>query len=188
MKQRFFLTAGHNFNPATGKGTGAFGVDGFDEGIETIRFRDALAARLRFHGYEVYTERNNDGLKSVLQWLGSLLRLGDISIDIHFNASTNPAAHGSEVFIPTKSSILEKYYADGIALILGRFFRNRGVKGEHLTARKRIGILNTGTIATNLLIEVCFATNVGDVGVYNDNFDVIVKQLGNKIDKLIKEV
>jgi hypothetical protein len=84
--------------------------------------------------------------------------------------------------------MLEKYYADGIALILGRFFRNRGVKGEHLTARKRIGILNTGTIATNLLIEVCFCTNVGDVGVYNDNFDVIVKQLGYKIDKLIKEV
>jgi N-acetylmuramoyl-L-alanine amidase len=186
MKPRFYITAGHNYNPATGRGTGAFGVDGFDEGLETIKFRDALAARLRFHGYEVFTDRNTDPLTGVLRWLQSLLTADDVSIDIHFNAASNPAAHGCEVFIPTKHSINEKVYADGVHRILARFFRGRGVKTENLTARKRIGILNTGTVATNLLIEICFCTNANDVAIYRENFENIVKQLGYELDRLAK--
>ena len=95
--RRVFLIAGHN-----GSGTGANGF--IDEGKETIILRDLIAENLKEMGIVVIKDDNLTPLTKVVQWLRNQITKKDICIDIHFNASTNKSANGTEMFIPTKNT------------------------------------------------------------------------------------
>jgi N-acetylmuramoyl-L-alanine amidase len=90
---------------------------------------------------------------------------GDIICDIHFNAAT-PAATGVEVFTPDRATDYEKDLAGRIAARFANCMgiRNRGVKPESFSQHKKLGIMKPA--GTNILIEVAFITNTGDLNAF----------------------
>ena len=157
--RRVFLISGHN-----GSGTGANGF--IDEGKETIILRDFIAYNLKEMGIVVAKDENLTPLKRVVQWLRSKITKRDICIDIHFNASTNPNANGSEVFIPTKNTSDEVELAHMLRGSLSKFFKDRGVSLESKSYHGKIAMLS-GFDCCNILLEICFVSNKPDADAYN---------------------
>lgn len=95
---------------------------------------------------------------------------GSVILDVHFNASANPLANGTEMIVNNNASDLSIQMAEelakGTAQILG--IKNRGVKTERDTARGRIGILNLKA-GISVLAEICFLTNAEDITKYFHN-------------------
>ena len=156
---KVFLIAGHN-----GSGTGANGV--IDEGKETIILRELIAKNLYDMGVVVIKDDNLTPLTKVVQWLRNQITKKDICIDIHFNASSNNSANGSEVFIPTKNTPDEVELANMFRVTLSKVFKDRGVSLESKSYHGKIGMLS-GFDCCNVLLEVCFVSNKTDADTYN---------------------
>ena len=157
--RRVFLIAGHN-----GPGTGANGF--IDEGKETIILRDLIAKNLSDMGVVAVKDDNLTPLTKVVQWLRNKITKKDICIDIHFNASSNKSANGSEVFIPTKNTSDEVELANMFRESLSKFFKDRGVSLESKSYHGKIAMLS-GFDCCNVLLEVCFVSNKLDADAYN---------------------
>ena len=84
-----YLLAGHAV--VNGKGTGAFGVNGFDEAVEALKFRNDLTKELLSKGVAVVNENPALNLNQVITWLSKLVKKGDIVIEFHFNAGPSTA-------------------------------------------------------------------------------------------------
>ena len=182
--KNIYLIAGHEV--INGKGTGAHGF--IDEAVEALKLRDDVTSVLRNKGIKVITEHNISKLREVVSWLKSLVSSKDFVIDIHFNASTNPKATGTEVLIDDTSTSLEKMFSREIADTISESLKikNRGVKFENTTRHKRLAIISDPSVATNVLIEVCFVSNKSDVDAYKKNYDLLVTNLANIIEKYAK--
>ena len=170
-----YLIAGHN-----SKGTGASGVRGTDEAEMTIELRDDIADNLRRAGVKVTTDDDRKSLRSVLRWLGSIVRPNDVVVDIHFNAFHSTAANGTEVFVSKnhteREAKLARNILDAITESLGT--RSRGVKTEDRSQHRSIGILSGRPAkAVNVLIEVCFITSPSDVSKYNANYGKMLERI-----------
>ena len=157
--RRVFLIAGHN-----GARTGANGF--IDEGKETIILRDLIAENLKDMGIVVIKDDNLTPLTKIAQWLRNQITKKDVCIDIHFNASTNNSANGSEVFIPTKNTSDEVELANMFRESLSKFFKDRGVSLESKSYHGKIAMLS-GFDCCNVLLEVCFVSNKNDADTYN---------------------
>ena len=157
--RRVFLIAGHN-----GARTGANGF--IDEGKETIILRDLIAKNLYEMGIVVIKDDNLTPLTKVVQWLRNQITKKDVCIDIHFNASTNNSANGSEVFIPTKNTSDEVELANMFRTTLSKVFKDRGVSLESKSYHGKIAMLS-GFDCCNVLLEVCFVSNKNDADTYN---------------------
>lgn len=177
--KKIFLIAGHN-----GPGTGANGF--IDEGAETIVFRDLLDAELCKLGIipETDFEREGNALNLVADWIKRNCQSDDICIDIHFNAASADA-NGSEVFIPSSPTPLEKDLADcicrGICSVLST--KNRGVRTETQSARGKLAMLNLPCHC--LLLEICFCSNQEDAEKYRQNKFLLAERLAQIISKRI---
>ena len=167
--RRVFLIAGHN-----GSGTGANVY--FDEGKETIILRDFIAENLKEMGIVAVKDDNLTPLTKVVQWLRNQITKKDICIDIHFNASSNPNANGSEVFIPTKNTSDEVELAHMLRGSLSKFFKDRGVSLENKSYHGKIAMLS-GFDCCNVLLEVCFVSNKTDSENYFEKRDFIAYEL-----------
>jgi hypothetical protein len=185
-----FLLAGHNIAP-DGRGTGAHGF--IDEGVEAVRVRDALTAFLRGYDVEAFTEDASAPLSSVIAWYKGRMRAGDVVIDIHFNAAT-VAATGTEVFVPNAPSDAELSFAAllatdvstalGIPKRSGRILKERGlagVKHENESQHSTLAVLSASEADVSVLIEVCFVTNAEDCRKYNENFEALIKRVGETV-------
>ena len=161
MKNKIYLIAGHN-----GSGTGANGF--IDEGKETIILRDLIAKNLYDMGIVVIKDDNLTPLTKVVQWLRNQITKKDICIDIHFNASSNKLANGSEVFIPTKNTSDEVQLADMFRRTLSKVFKDRGVSLESKSYHGKIAMLS-GFDCCNVLLEICFVSNKTDADAYNSH-------------------
>ena len=159
--RRVFLIAGHS-----GHSTGANGF--IDEGKETIVLRDLIAKNLSEMGVLVIKDDNLTPLTKVVQWLRNQITKKDICIDIHFNASSNNSANGSEVFIPTKNTSDEVELANMFRDSLSKFFKDRGVSLESKSYHGKIAMLS-GFDCCNVLLEVCFVSNKNDADAYNSH-------------------
>ncbi len=159
--RRVFLIAGHN-----GPGTGANGF--IDEGKETIILRDFIAYNLKNMGIVVAKDENLTPLKRIVQWLRNQTNKKDICIDIHFNASSNKSANGSEVFIPTINTSDEVELAHMFRGSLSKFFKDRGVSLESKSYHGKIAMLS-GFDCCNVLLEICFVSNKTDADAYNSH-------------------
>ena len=159
--RKVFLIAGHN-----GSGTGANGF--IDEGKETIILRDLIAENLKEMGIVAIKDDNLTPLTKVVQWLRNQITKKDICIDIHFNASSNKLANGSEVFIPTKNTSDEVELAHMLRGSLSKFFKDRGVSLESKSYHGKIAMLS-GFDCCNVLLEICFVSNKADADAYNSH-------------------
>jgi N-acetylmuramoyl-L-alanine amidase len=182
--RRIILIAGHN-----GAGTGAKGY--IDEGAETIKLRDCLADWLRIKepNLTVITDRNKDNLTlagGLLNWLKSFFKKDDICLDLHFNASANETAKGTEVLIPDKYSQFEFLSAKLLVESLAKIgFKSRGVKTETSGQHAKLAMLS-GFDCENFLLELCFVSNQGDVAIYQNKFPELLAAIGNWIKECAK--
>ena len=180
MSRKVYLIAGHN-----GKGTGAKGF--IDEGAETICLRNAIAKELKELLIDVTIDDDFTPLTKVVQWLRSMVSKKDICIDIHFNASSNQQANGSEIFVPDNATEDENALAfmlqNTILAVLET--KNRGVKRESESLHGKLAMLS-GFDCCNILIEVCFVTNKEDAEKYNSNFNQLARELAIDILEFIR--
>lgn len=164
-----FLIAGHG-----GTDTGATSGNYIERDL-TIQFRDLVIAELGKLGVPTKTDANENALKATLRWLANKFSSKDILLDIHWNAGSESAS-GTEVFIPDAASSFEKLIGASILKVFTDFgFKNRGVKYESASARKRLGIMRPAL--ENVLVEVCFITSNFDMKLYEANKYGLAKKL-----------
>ena len=153
---KVWLSAGHTRN------TGANGF--ISEGVEAIYLRDKITAYIKEKApyIEVVNDSDKDGLQAVINNMRKYNP--DIMLDIHFNASSNSTATGTECFISDeKSKVLATELVQGVCKVLG--VKNRGVKAENASQHNRLGMLH-GFDGVGVLLEVCFVSNEGDAKSY----------------------
>jgi N-acetylmuramoyl-L-alanine amidase len=179
MSRKIFLSAGHG-----GTDSGAVG-NGYVERELTIDLRNHVVRELKALGVTPFTDDNKNALSQTLAWLRGKFASKDILLDIHWNASSNPEAKGSEVIIPDVSSQFEKDLAKSLLKVFTEVgFKDRGVKPEALTARKRLGWMRP--VAENVLIEVCFISNITDMKLYEANKNNIAKKIASTLNHYSK--
>jgi N-acetylmuramoyl-L-alanine amidase len=182
-KYNILLTAGHSLKQA-----GARGINGFKEEVETIKLRDDVTKHLKkWYNATVWNDNDTDSLQTVINQIKSKVKSKyDISVDIHFNAGP-PSANGVEVIIPNVNSLEEKFLGTKLSAEIAKTLKlkNRGLKTEKDTAHGSIGILRQPVAATNILIEVCFITNVNDVTAYYNNYWELVKCISDTLGNYI---
>ena len=168
--RKIIISAGHG-----GTDPGASG-NGYIERDLAIELRNLIIAELKALGISALVDDDKNALKQTLLWLRGKFTTGDILLDIHWNAAGNPEANGSEVIIPQIASTFEKDLAAAILKCFTSFgYRDRGVKPETETARKSLGWMRPN--AENVLIEVCFISNVTDIRLYKANQHGIARKL-----------
>lgn len=180
-----YLSAGHT--NVKGSDNGASG-NGFVEGVLAVEFVKLLEAELKKLNIKVITDSFSNALAQTMISFKNLfskkqITSKDIAIEVHWNAAS-PEATGTEVIIPGRTSskeatTIEKKVAleivDSIATILN--IKNRGVKFEYQTARKKLGWMTLD--AENILIEMCFISNKKDMDSYQKNKEILAKAIAN---------
>ena len=181
MKSAYIL-AGHAV--VNGKGTGAFGINGFDEAKQALRLRDAVTSKLIEMGIKVYNENPSLELSKVVSWLKSVVKPSDMVVEFHFNAGP-PSASGIETFVDDTYTPVEFKIASSISMAIKKATGDQlrgvnGVKKESESQHKRLAIISD-VDAVNLLIEFGFISNEKFVKNYDANFDKIVEYVSIEI-------
>lgn len=154
-----YLLAGHT-PKGINQDPGAVG-NGYREADLTMELRNLVADKLRAMGYQVHEDDDTQRLQQVLDSINAYE--SDIVFDIHFNAG---GGTGVECIVPERSTELERELANKVNVMISTMLRlkNRGVKGESETARKRIAVMRENGI--NCLLETCFIDNKTDITQY----------------------
>lgn len=182
-----YISAGHR-----GPKTGAVGI--IDEGAETIDLRnDIIIHMMSGTASNANMRHDNDRaqlaavIQDVNRWCTDRGR--DFAIELHFNASTNPAAHGTECIIADKhsrrSEQIAKRLTDTICQVLGTMDRThgRGYKTESQSARGRLGFLSE-TRCPAVIVEVCFVSSEADCTAYQANRDRLAESIAKTLRTL----
>jgi len=142
----------------------------------TRDLRDRVSSILTNRSVKYTTDNDSDSLQQVLNAIKS--DDSDVIIDIHFNAAS-PTATGVEVFVPDNPTKHELNTAvslsSSLSVIMG--IKNRGVKTESQSNRKRLAVMREKGIA--LLIEVCFISNPSDTVKYWARIDDVAKTIAD---------
>lgn len=171
-----YLLAGHT--PKGLKQDPGAVANGFKEADLTMELRDLIADKLRAMGYKVHEDDDTHRLQQVLDAINAYD--SDIVFDIHFNAG---GGTGVECIVPERSTDLERELASKVNVMISTLLRlkNRGVKGEQLTARKRIAVMRENGI--NCLLETCFIDNKTDI----TNYQLRKHDVANELALIIAE-
>ena len=143
------LTAGHS---STDPGACA---GGHTEAGLMLELRDVTAEMLRDMGH-VVIEDGGDGENLPLRHAISLIEQGAIAVELHTNASDNPAARGVEAISLPDQREFSRRLAQRVADVLGT--RVRGAGGwidQSQSARGRLGYVNAGGV----ILETFFISN-----------------------------
>ena len=182
-KRTVFLSSGHS-NFRRGDGTyiepGAVS-NGCIEGDLTVRYVSKLSNKLKSMGINVVTDDPSNSLKHTLAFFRNKTTPNCIVIDVHWNSSSNPKSTGTETLIPAKPTAFEVLLAKDISddtsqclniPLRGNYQGHKGVKTELESHHGRLGWMTlTGE---NILIEMCFISNVNDMKSYFDNEDKLI--------------
>lgn len=154
----FTVTAGHG-----DKDPGAVAMDGkTTEAALMSELRDNVADILIGKGHEVKTDGRGWENWPLVRAL-KLIPQADAAIELHMNASTNPAAQGVEVISLPAHKDLAREIARRIAHTLE--IPVRGAGGwidQSQSARGRLAFVN----ANGLIVEVCFISNPKELSKY----------------------
>lgn len=179
--RRIALSAGHgNVNR---QDMGSIGC-GLIEGVENVKIRNRVKYFLETNfGCTVSIDPDDSLTGATVKLFKKYFSGTDIVIDIHLNAAMSMAATGTEVIIPAQYTKFEYDLGAEISAELSKVLglRNRGVKTELLTPRKKL--LWFTIPAETVLIECFFITNRFDVQAYHDNFDKMCHSIAKVIYK-----
>jgi len=178
MKKRILVSAGHS--NILGLDKGAEGC-GFVEGVEAVKVRDAVAARLREMKddlgveFEVL-EDGFDGDNQPLTKAVALARAADVAIEFHFNASDNPKATGIEVLAKPTHKKLAQIIAAGIRAATNLPLRgDAGYKSDGSGQHHRLVFCEAGGV----IVEVCFISNPSDMTAYKTYFEAMCRNIAD---------
>lgn len=187
------LVAGH-YSGDNGAFSNISGENIFEKDL-TINLRNTLKQILDTKKIENTIDDDNLSLSQVITDLNRKVKLNDIVLDIHFNASERKDATGVEVLIKDTSNSeiinLAKEIANTISNTLSLTLRTgnkkyklpSGVKTQAESARGDLGIFNVN--CTVILIEVCFMTNFNDYNSYIRNKNRLVNELGKLFENVV---
>lgn len=170
-----FLFAGHG-----GLDTGAVGVNGRKESVETIKLRNLIKSYLPSTA-KVFIDDDRDTLATVLK--KAVTGEGSVVLDLHFNASSNPIASGVEVLVGDDATEADLLLAKDILSTSANTLRlrSRGIKREGETPRKRLGVMREhGAVC---LLEVCFISNRDDMAAYDAAIDILARSIADILVK-----
>jgi len=179
MKKIYLIAGHHNADPGAVSGTEK-------ESDLTKELRGLIKSELtRLEpSVMVIIDEDAHNLSMVIQTINRTIEEDDVLIDIHFNASSNTSATGTEVLVKNDSLPIRVSAAKVLSEIISEVVRikNRGVKTEKDSARGKIAILH-GT-GKRYLLEVCFLSNKDDMKKYHAEKLDLAKDLAIEILKL----
>jgi N-acetylmuramoyl-L-alanine amidase len=180
MPRTIYLSAGHG-----GTDPGAVALDGRTEAALALKLRNDVTKLLVARGVSVKNDVDTAPLTDVLAWLAQAALPNDIAVELHFN-SAGFNATGVEVIVPEVPSDFESFTARELCVRIASALnlKNRGVKGEQATARKRLGWMRTR--CETVLIEVCFLSNKSDLDAFDTYYERLVATLANTLTSLSK--
>lgn len=158
---KFTITSGHG-----GSDPGAVAKSGETEAALMTELRDIVAAKLRAMGHQVKTDGalwQNLPLVHAL----TLVPGADVAIELHCNASENPAAQGVEVISLPAQKEMARTIARRIAHTLE--IPVRGAGGwidQSQSARGRLGFVRVG----GLVVETFFISNPRELSRYRERY------------------
>lgn len=162
---KILISAGHTNDPRQDRGAAG---NGFIEGVEAVKIRDSVAAKLRSRGFLVI-EDGADGVNDPLKKAIALARTADIAVEFHFNAG-QPTAKGVEVLSKSNNRKLGQAIAKAIGDSLTTPLRgDEGWKSDSSGQHHRLGFCEAG----GLIVEVGFISNKGDMDAYTGNFEAM---------------
>jgi hypothetical protein len=159
---RIFLSAGHGGreNGIVDQGGVAAGTT---EAREMILTRDLILTELRSRGFEVLSVPDELSQLQTVDWINARSRLGDVALEIHADAFSNPSVRGSSVF-HIANNAQRKQHAEVLLLALLRRvpqLPNRGAKPDTATGLGSL-VFCRQVIPPSLLMEIGFLTNPDD--------------------------
>lgn len=156
-----FLFAGHNLKSDPGAVAG-----NRTEARETVSLRKEVAFQLKQLQANFVTDNDSDDLRQTLAKANT--GSGSVVLDLHFNAGP-ASATGVEVLVGDDATSADMAFAKAVlnATTSALGLRNRGIKKEGETPRKRLGVMREqGRVC---LLEVCFISNPLDMAAFDKN-------------------
>ncbi|MBD2740219.1 N-acetylmuramoyl-L-alanine amidase [Coleofasciculus sp. FACHB-1120] len=154
---RIFISAGHGAGEPGGQ------AGGTTEAQEMILLRDQIVPELRSRGFEVLSVPDDQTSTQSISWINARSRSGDVALEIHADAYSNPATRGATVFYISNNEE-RKQNAELLLLALLRRvpqLPSRGVKPDTATGVGRLSFCRD-TFIPSLLMEVGYLTNPDD--------------------------
>jgi hypothetical protein len=159
---RILVSAGHGGLEDGTRDPGVV-VAGTTEAQEMILLRDLIVPELRSRGFEVLAVPDDLSMEGTINWINVRSRSGDVALEIHANAFSNPSSRGAAVYyIATNEQ--RKAHAELLLLALLRRvpqLPSRGAKPDTQTGTGNLPFCRW-LIVPSLLMEVGFLTNPQD--------------------------
>ncbi|MCC3425739.1 MAG: N-acetylmuramoyl-L-alanine amidase [Microcoleus sp. PH2017_29_MFU_D_A] len=158
-----FVSAGHGGFEGSVRDPGAIAF-GTTESQELILTRDLLVPELRQRGIDTFSVPDTLSLIESIAWINSRSQPGDVAVEIHIDAFSNPQVRGASAFY-IGSNPRRKADAD---LILNGYLRrcpqipNRGARADTEAGVGSLAFCRRVNIPS-LLIELGFLTNIDDL-------------------------
>ncbi|MDP8965171.1 MAG: N-acetylmuramoyl-L-alanine amidase [Cyanobacteriota bacterium] len=159
---RIFISAGHGGTEQGNLDRGSV-VGSTTEAQEMILLRDQVVPELRSRGFEVLSVPDDLSLSQTIQWINARDRVGDVALEIHADAFSNPDVRGATAFYIANNTE-RKNHADLLLLALIRRvpqLPNRGAKPDTSTGVGRIRFCRDTTLPS-IVMEVGFLSNPDD--------------------------
>jgi hypothetical protein len=159
---RIFISAGHGGIEQGVPDRGSVSGDA-TEAQEMILLRDQVVPELRSRGFEVLSVPDDQSLSQTIQWINSRARSGDVALEIHADAYSNPTVRGASAFYIANNTERKSH----TNLLLTALWRrlpqlpNRGAKPDTETGIGRIAFCRD-TVIPSILMEVGFISNPDD--------------------------
>jgi len=159
---RIFISAGHGGIEDGRRDPGAI-VGDTTEAQEMIELRDLIVPDLRSRGFEVLSVPDDLSLLHSIDWINARLRPGDVAIEIHADAFSNPQMRGAAAFYIANNDD-RRGHAELILIALLRRvpqLPNRGAQPDIASGVGNLAFCRNVSLPS-LLLEVGFLTNADD--------------------------
>ncbi|HEY9650310.1 MAG TPA: N-acetylmuramoyl-L-alanine amidase [Coleofasciculaceae cyanobacterium] len=168
---RIFISAGH------GAGDPGIKVGDTTEAQEMILLRHQILTQLRDRGFqnsEVLSVPDNLSISQTIQWINERRKTGDVAVEIHAGAFTNPDVKGATVYYIALNNQRQKHAELLLRSLLDAVpgLSNRGAKPDTAISVKGLPFCRVVS-PPSLLLEVAFLTNPEDRSLLlkqRDNF------------------
>lgn len=174
-----FLSSGHN---TEGKKIDSGAVsNNLTEAQINLEFRNLVLNHLKQSNHKIIQDKDSESLSEYLNRIQT--GNGSVIIEFHCDASSNPTATGTTSIIANNYTPLSKKFASELVNKTAEILqiKNRGVKTENLTNRKKISLVRKA--GTAVLLELFFITNTNDIAQYQSNKKILAQELSKIIIK-----
>lgn len=181
-----FVSAGHGGFEGNLCDSGAIAF-GTTEAQEMILTRDAVVAELRQRRIETLSVPDTLSLAQTIAWINDRCRAGDVAIEMHADAFSNPKVRGASAFYigsnPSRKADAElilKGYSRRIPEMV-----SRGAKADTETGVGSLGFCRRVTVPS-LLVEIGFLTNIDDLKIIQNRRRELALGLADGLEAWLK--